>query len=55
MSNFRVFGRQTGFLPPPSVDEWPPEKHSARFVAEIAGALDVPAMSNSYRGSGSAS
>ena len=27
MSNFRTIDRQTGFLSPPSVDEWLPEKH----------------------------
>jgi transposase len=55
MSNFRNFDRDTGFLLPPSVDEWLPERHLARFVAEIIDPLDVSAMSNSYRGSGSAS
>ena len=35
MSNFRTFDRQTGFLLPPSVDEWLPEKHLARFVVEV--------------------
>ncbi len=55
MSNFRNFDRHTGFLLPPSVDEWLPEKHLARFVAEVIDALDVSAMSSSYRGSGSAS
>ena len=55
MSNFRNFDRETGFLLPPSVDEWLPEKHLARFVAEVIDGLDVSAMSNSYRGSGSAS
>ena len=55
MSNFRNFDRDTGFLLPPSVNEWLPERHLARFVAETVDALDVSAMSNSYRGSGSAS
>jgi transposase len=55
MSNFRNFDRDTGFLLPPSVNEWLPERHLARFVAEIIDALDVSAMSNSYRGAGSAS
>lgn len=30
MSNFRTIDRGTGFLLPPSVDEWLPEKHLAR-------------------------
>jgi hypothetical protein len=55
MSNFRTIDRQTGFLLPPSVDEWLPEKHLARFVVEVIDRLDLRAMSGSYRGSGSAS
>ena len=55
MSNFRTIDRQTGFLLPPSVDEWLPEKHLARFVVEVIDGLDLRAMSGSYRGSGSAS
>ena len=55
MSNFRTIDRQTGFLLPPSVDEWLPEKHLARFVVEVIDGLDLRVMSASYRGSGSAS
>ena len=47
--------RQTGFLLPPSVDEWLPEKHLARFVVEVIDGLDLRVMRGSYRGSGSAS
>jgi transposase len=55
MSNFRSIDRQTGFLLPPSVDEWLPEKHLARFVVEVIDDLDLRVMRGSYRGSGSAS
>jgi transposase len=55
LSNFRPIDRDTGFLLPPSVDEWLPEKHLARFVVEVIEGLDLSAMSKSYRGSGSAS
>ena len=55
MSNFRTIDRETGFLLPPSVAEWLPEKHLARFVVEVVDGLDLRAMSGSYRGSGSAS
>src|SRR5918993_3012380 len=55
MSNFRPINRDTGFLLPPSVDEWLPEKHLARFVVEVIEGLDLSAMSQSYRGAGSAS
>src|ERR1700756_4099343 len=55
MSNFRQVDRQTGFLLPPSVDEWLPERHLARFVVEVIEGLDLRAFIGSYRGSGSAS
>jgi transposase len=55
MDNFRMFDRQTGFLLPPSVDDWLPEKHLARFVVEVIDGLDLRAMVGAYRGSGSAS
>jgi len=44
MSNFRQVDRQTGFLLPPSVDEWLPERHLARFVVEVIEQLDLSAM-----------
>jgi transposase len=55
MSNFRQVDRETGFLLPPSVDEWLPERHLARFVVEVIERLDLSALVGSYRGSGSAS
>jgi transposase len=55
MTNFRLIDRETGFLLPPSVDEWLPERHLARFVVEMIDGLDLRAMSGDYRGSGSAS
>ncbi len=55
MSNFRAVDRETGFLLPPSVDEWLPERHLARFVVEVIEQLDLSAFVKAYRGSGSAS
>ena len=54
MSNFRLIDRETGFLMPPSVDEWLPQRHLARFVVEVLEGLDLRAMTGSYRGSGEA-
>jgi len=55
MSDFGPIDRQTGFLMPPSVDEWLPQAHLARFLVEVVERLDLRAMSQSYCGSGSAS
>ncbi len=54
-SNFRQVDRETGFLLPPSVDEWLPDRHLARFVVEVIDQLDLSGMVKAYRGSGSAS
>jgi transposase len=55
MSNFRPINRETGFLLPPSVDEWLPQRHLARFVVEVIDGLDLSELEKAYRGSGSAS
>jgi transposase len=55
MSNFRPINRDTGFLLPPSVDEWLPQRHLARFVVEVIDGLDLSELVKEYRGSGSAS
>ena len=54
MSNFRDVDRQTAFLLPPSVDEWLPERHLARFIVEVIDGLDLGGMIGAYRGCGSA-
>jgi transposase len=55
MSNFRPINRDTGFLLPPSVDEWLPQRHLARFVVEVIDGLDLSELVKGYRGSGVAS
>jgi transposase len=54
MSNFRPINRDTGFLLPPSVDEWLPQRHLARFVVEVIDGLDLSGLVKAYRGSRSA-
>ena len=54
MSNFRPIDRATPFLLPPSVEDWLPEDHLARFVVDIVDQLDLSALTRQYRGSGSA-
>ena len=52
--NFVSFDRDTLFLMPPSVQEWLPEGHLARFVVDVVGKLDFTAMKAEYDGRGSA-
>jgi len=54
MSHFRTCDRATPYLLPPSVEEWLPEDHLARFVVEIVDQLDMSKMTRAYRGTGSA-
>jgi transposase len=54
MSNFRELDRDTPYLLPPSLNEWLPERHLARFVVEVIEGFDLSAMVTSYRGTGSA-
>src|SRR5260370_643735 len=55
LDNFRTIDRETAYLLPPSVDEWLPERHLARFIVEVIDRLDLSEMSRSFRGTGSAS
>src|SRR5260370_33078323 len=55
LDNFRTIDRETAYLLPPSVDEWLPERHLARFIVEVIDRLDLSAMSRGYRGTGPAS
>lgn len=54
MVQFRTVDRATPYLLPPSVEDWLPDDHLARFVVEIVDQLDLSAMTRQYRGSGSA-
>src|SRR5699024_1375980 len=53
MANFRLVDRATSFLLPPSVDEWLPDDHLARFVVEITDQLAISAIERQSTGSGS--
>src|SRR6266403_1873054 len=45
--------RDTAYLLPPSVQEWLPDNHLARFVVEIVEQLDLSELTQAYRGRGS--
>lgn len=53
MTRFVNADRRTRYLLPPSVEEWLPEEHLARFVVEVVDGLDLSALVNAYRGRGS--
>jgi transposase len=50
--NFRSFDRETMFLMPPSVQDWLPKNHLARFVVEMVERLDLRPLRESYAGRG---
>ena len=52
MSRFRPIDRATDFLLPPSIQEWLPEAHLARYVVEVVEQLDLSAMERAYAGRG---
>lgn len=45
--------RETLFLLPPSVQDWLPKGHLARFVVDIVEQLDLRSLKASYSGHGS--
>lgn len=54
MSRFVAVDRDTAYLLPPSVDEWLPQNHLARFVVEVIEQLDLSDLTRQYAGRGSA-
>ncbi|NVN90566.1 MAG: IS1182 family transposase [Desulfuromonadales bacterium] len=50
---FADVDRETLFLLPPSVQDWLPEGHLARFVVDIVEQLDLRSLKASYSGRGS--
>jgi transposase len=52
--HFRSFDRDTLFLLPPSVQDWLPDDHLARFIVEIVSKLDLRRLKSSYAGRGEA-
>lgn len=45
---FRRYDRDQSFLMPPSLDDWLPEDHTARFIAETVELLDLSVVYDSY-------
>jgi hypothetical protein len=53
MSRFRPIDRQTEYLLPPSIQEWLPESHLARYVVDVVEGLGLSALERAYAGRGS--
>lgn len=54
MSRFVQIDRDTAYLLPPSVQEWLPEDHLARFIVETVEQLDLSELNRHYAGRGMA-
>ena len=53
MRYFVLADRDTDFLLPPSIQDWLPEDHLARFVVEVVDQLDLSELTRQYAGRGS--
>ena len=51
-SKFKPIDRNTAYLLPPSLQDWLPEKHLARFVVDIVDQLDLSELEKRYGGGG---
>ena len=49
---FKPVDRDTPYLLPPSLQDWLPQEHLARFVVEIVDRLDLSELERAYRGRG---
>ena len=54
MGRFKPIKRDMNYLFPPSMNDWLPEHHLARFIVEIVEQLDLKVMERAYGTSGSA-
>lgn len=52
-NRFIIADRETDYLFPPSVSDWLPENHLARFISEVVDQLDLTEITNQYQGRGS--
>ena len=50
---FQPIDRDTDYLLPPSVQDWLPKAHLARYVVDVVEGLDLSALERAYAGKGS--
>ena len=48
MSKFITYDRNTLYLMPPSIQNWLPKDHIARFVVDITEGLDLKELEQKY-------
>jgi hypothetical protein len=53
MNRFIITYRETDYLLSPSVKDWLPENHLARFITEVVAQLDLTEITNQNQGRGS--
>jgi transposase len=53
MARFRPIDRDNVYLFPPSVQDWLPETHLARYIANVVESLDLSEIERAYAGRGS--
>lgn len=53
MGRFIPFSRKQPYVLPPSVEDWLPENHLARFIVEVVDQLDLSSLTTRYSGRGS--
>jgi transposase len=50
--NFRSYNPQQNYLLPPSLDDWLPENHLARFISDAVDSMDLREFYRFYRANG---
>ena len=53
--NFRSYNPKQPYLLPPSLDDWLPQDHLARFISETVDQMDLSALITAYRANGQGS
>ena len=53
LSKFLDADRNTPFMMPPSVQDWLPDDHLARFIVDLVSGLDIRPLKAAYAGKGS--
>jgi transposase len=53
--NFRPYNPKQGYLLPPSLDDWLPESHLARFISDAVDSMDLSGFYRFYRANGQGS